>query len=125
MSIALHNFLKVPYLGKFLSIHTSSDSSVNQSGSLSITPSPTAENLSKFPSTDGEKNAVSYLHEIPVKIPAVCSSSVMSVIAPISASSILSINPSDNDCQEIPDEYPSTSYGEKSQQKLQPKFLVM
>ena len=56
---------------------------------------------------------VNYLHEIPVKIHTVHSLSVMSVIAPISASSIPSVHPSDNECQEILEEFPGTSYGEK------------
>ena len=56
---------------------------------------------------------VNYLHEIPVKLPTVHTLSVMSVIAPISALSVLSIHPSDDKCLEIPQEFPSTNYGEK------------
>ena len=56
---------------------------------------------------------VNYLHEIPVKFLTVCSSSVTSVVAPISPSSIPSINLSDVECQEILDEFPRTNYGEK------------
>ena len=89
------------------------DSSVNQSGSPSVTPSPSAENPLKFPSNNGEKHAVNYLHEIPVKTPSVCSLSVTSVIRPISAPSVLSVHPSDDKDQEILDEFPSTNYGEK------------
>ena len=59
---------------------------------------------------------VYYLYEIPVKIPTVHPLSVMSVIAPISASSILSVHPSDDEHQEIPEEFPVTptpiKYGE-------------
>ena len=112
MCIAVQNFLTVQFMGKLLSIHTSSDSSVNPLGSLSVTLSPSAENLSKFPSNNGEKNAENYLHEIPVKVPTVCTSSVMSVVAPISASSVPSIHPYD-ECQEILDEFTCTKYCEK------------
>ena len=38
------NFLKVPILGKFVSVCSSSDSSIDPSGSLSSTPSLSAEN---------------------------------------------------------------------------------
>ena len=54
---------------------------------------------------------VNYLHEILVKIPTVNTSSVMSVITPINASSILSIHLSEIECQEIPDEFPGTDMG--------------
>ena len=37
----------------------------------------------------------------------------MSAIAPISALSILSVHPSEDEHQEIPDEFPSTNHGEK------------
>ena len=37
----------------------------------------------------------------------------MSVITPIHASSILSIHPSSDEHQEIPDAFPSTNFGEK------------
>ena len=72
-----------------------------------------AENLSKFPSNNGEKYAVNYLHEILEEIPTVCTLSVTSVISPIHALSILSIHPSDDECQEILDEFPGTIYWEK------------
>ena len=58
--------MSVQYPEKFLSIHTSSDSSVDPSGSPSVTSSPSAENLSKTLGNHGEKNAVNYLHKIPV-----------------------------------------------------------
>ena len=54
MSIAVQNFLKVQFKGKFLSICTSLDLSVNPSDSPSVTPSPSAENLLKFPSHMGK-----------------------------------------------------------------------
>ena len=88
MSIPRPNFLKAPTPGKFSSICYSLDSSVNQSGSPSFTPSLSAVNQSKFPCNHGQKNMVKSLHEIPVKIPTVDSLSVTSVIAPINASSI-------------------------------------
>ena len=56
---------------------------------------------------------VSYLHRITVKIPTVCTSSVTSIIAPICASSILFVHPSDNECQEILEEFYGTNYREK------------
>ena len=46
-SIAVGNFPKLQFLGKFLSICTSSDLSVDPSGSLSVTLSPSAQNMSK------------------------------------------------------------------------------
>ena len=46
----------------------------------------------------------------------------MSVIAPICASSIPSVHPSDDEQQEILDEFPSTNYGEKFPAKLMAKF---
>ena len=49
-SIPVHNFLK-----QLLSVHTSFDSSVDPSGSLSITSSPSAENPLKIPCNHGEK----------------------------------------------------------------------
>ena len=61
-----------------------------------------------------EKNAVNYLHEIPVEIVTVHSSSIASVIAPVSGLSILSVHPSDVECQEIPVEITGTNYREKN-----------
>ena len=116
MSITGQNFPNVKNLGKILSIHTSLESSVNPSGSPSVTLSPSAENLLKFPSNHGEQNAGNYMDEIRVKIPTVCTSSVASVIAPIHALTVPSIHPSihpsDDECQEIPDKFPITNYGE-------------
>ena len=57
---------------------------------------------------------VNYLHKITVRIPTICTSSVTSVVAPIYALPIPSINSSDDKCQEIPDEFPGTNYGEKN-----------
>ena len=102
-SIAGHNFLKGQFTGKFLSIHASSDSSVNPSGSPSVTPSLSAENPSKIPGNNGEKHTVNHLHESLVKIPTVHSSSVMSVIAPVSACPCQP-SMSDVEHQEISDE---------------------
>ena len=102
-------FPKCPKPGKLLSICTSLDFSVNPSGSLSVTPSLSAENLLKFPSNHGDENAVNYLHEIMVNIPAVHTSSVTPVIAAVHASSFLFVHLSDNKHQEIPDELPGTS----------------
>ena len=85
---------------------------------------------------------VNSLHENPVKLPPVCSSCdmsviapvhessiqpictlcVMSVIAPVCASPILSILPYDNECQEFPDGFPGTQYGEKNPSKIMVKF---
>ena len=55
LSIAGQNFQNVQNQGKFLSICTSSDSSVNHSGSPSVTLSPSAEYLSEFHGNNGEK----------------------------------------------------------------------
>ena len=44
----------------------------------------------------------------------ICTSCVTSVIAPVSALPIPSIHPTDDECQEFPDEFPSTNYGEKN-----------
>ena len=46
----------------------------------------------------------------------------MSVIAPIQASSVPSILPSDDDYQEILDEFPGTNYGEKNPSKIMAKI---
>ena len=61
-----------------------------------------------------EKNAVNYLHEIALEILTVHSSSVASVIDPVSGLSILSVHPSDVECQEIPVEITGTNYREKT-----------
>ena len=89
VSIPVQNFLKQQNLGKLL--HTSSDSSVNPSGSLSVASSPFAANLLKFPGKNGEKHVVNYLREILVKSPAFCTLCITSVVAPIHASSIPSV----------------------------------
>ena len=82
------------YPGKLPSIHTSTDSSVNPSGSLSITSSPSTEKLSIIPGNNGEKHAVNYLHKILVKSPSIHTSYGTPVIAPVHASSIPSIHTS-------------------------------
>ena len=51
-------------------------------------------------------------------MPTVRTSSVTSVITPISASSVPSIHPSGNECKEILDEIPGTTYGEKFPSKI-------
>ena len=126
------------------------DSSVHHSDSPSVNLSPSAANPSKFPCNYGQKNALNYLNEIPVKsrtsyimpfsapvhassrqtIHTLCVTSVIapvhasfiqlihtlcitSVIAPIHALPIPSVHPSDDECQEFPDGFPSTKYGEK------------
>ena len=70
------------------------DSSVDPSGSLSITSSPSAEKPSKVPGTNGEKHVVHYLHEIPVKSLSIHTPYGTSVIAPVCALSVPSIHPS-------------------------------
>ena len=82
----------MPYSGKLPSVHTLMDSSVDPSGSPSITSSLSAEKPSKFPRNNGEKHVVNYLHKILVKSPSVCTSYGMSVIAPLHALSIPSIH---------------------------------
>ena len=46
----------------------------------------------------------------------------MSVIAPIHASPILSVHPSNDKCQEFPDGFPGTKYGEKNLSESMVKF---
>ena len=65
---------------------------------------------------------IDYLHEILVEIPTICTSLVMSVIAPVQKLSIPSIHPSDNKCHEILDKLPSTNYGEKNSSEIMAKF---
>ena len=113
-SIPGQNILKLQIQGKFLSIRISLDSSVSPSDSQSVTPSPSAENPSKFPGNNGEKNMVSYHHEIPVKIPTVHTLSAMSVIAPTSAMSIPSIHMSDDKHQVILEQFPILIMGRNS-----------
>ena len=79
------------YPGKLPSICTSMDSSVDPSGSLSITLSPSVEKPSKIPGNNGEKHMVNYLHKIPVKSPSVHTPYSTSVIAPVHAFSVPSI----------------------------------
>ena len=80
-------FPEVQKLGKLLSIHTKMDLSVNPSGSLSITLSPSAENLSKVPGNNGEKNVLHNQHGFPVNSPPIHAS----LVAPIHALFIQSI----------------------------------
>ena len=68
---------------------------------------------------------VNYLHEILVKIPTVHTSSVTSVIAPISTLSVLSVHLSNDEYQEILEEFPSTNYGEKYPAITTAKSLLM
>ena len=56
---------------------------------------------------------VNYLHKFLVEIPTVHTLSVASVIAPIRASSIVSVHLSDDEHQEIPAKLPGTNYREK------------
>ena len=85
MSIPVQKISYMEYPGKLPSIHTSTDLSVNPSGSPSITSSPSAENLFKFLGKNGEKHMVNYLHEILVKSPSVHTPYGTSVIAPVHA----------------------------------------
>ena len=94
MSIPVQEFLHALNPGKLPSIHTSMDSSVHHTGSPSINTSPSAANPSKFPCNYGEKNAVNYLHENPVKSRSVSTSCVMPFSTPVHASSIQSIHTS-------------------------------
>ena len=85
MSIPVQNFPKHENQGKLLSICTSTDSSVNPSGSPSITSSPSAENLLKIPGSNGENNAVNNLHKIPAISTSIYTLCSTSVVAPICA----------------------------------------
>ena len=95
-------------MGKLLSIHISMDLSVNPSGSLSITLSPSAENLSKVSGNNGEKDVLHYQHGFPVKsppihatlvalfhalfIPAICTTCIKSVLHLFHALSVPSVH---------------------------------
>ena len=46
----------------------------------------------------------------------------MSVIAPVHASSVLTVQPYNEECQEFPDEFPSTNYGETNQSEIMAKI---
>ena len=46
----------------------------------------------------------------------------MSVFAPVRVSPVLSVLPYDDECQEFPDGFPSTNYGEKNLSKITVKF---
>ena len=46
----------------------------------------------------------------------------MSVIAPVHASPIPSVHPSDDECQEFPEKFPGTNYGEKKPSKIMAKI---
>ena len=142
MSIPVQKFLHALNPGKIHFVCTSMDSSVHHSDSLSVNSSPSAANLLKIPCNYGEKNKVNYLHENMVKSPSIhkmyiksviapiCASSVqsictlciMSVIAPVHELPIPSIHPSDDECQEFPDGFPSTKYGEKTLSEIMVKF---
>ena len=63
------------------------------------------------------RKCVNYRHEILVKSPSVHTSCIAFVVAPICASSVLSIHLSNDEHQEIPDKFPSTNYGEKTHPK--------
>ena len=67
---------------------------------------------------------VNYLHEITVKLPPVHTSYIASVIAPIYALPIPSIHLSNDEHHEIPDEFPSTNYGEKNLSEITAKVLM-
>ena len=149
-------------LGKIPFIHTSVDLSVHHSVSPSVNLSLSAANPSKIPCNYGEKNAVNYLHETLVKSPSVstlyvmpfsapvhasskhrpynsvhtscimsviapiCASSIqpvctlciISVIAPVHASPIPSIHPYGDERQEFPDDSLLLSMGRKTCLKL-------
>ena len=170
MSIPVQKILYAQYMGKVPSVHTSTDLSVDPSGSPSITSSPSAEKPLKVPSNNGEKHVVNYLYEITVKSPSIhtlygmsviapvhalsvpsihtsyippihtsyilpvitticassiehiCTSYITSAIVPICALPVPSICPTDDECQEFLDKFPSTSYGEKLPSKITAKI---
>ena len=162
MSIPVQNFPHDHNLGKLPFVHTSVDSSVHHSDSLSINSSLSAANPSKFPCNYGEETTVNYLHKNLLKSPTIGTSCIMSVIAPIHASSmlpictlcnmsvtapihassvqpvhtfcimsvtapdhassVLSVHPYNNECQDFPDGFPGTKYGEKNLSEITVKF---
>ena len=65
---------------------------------------------------------VNYQHEILVELTTVHTLCIISVIAPVYASSILSNHPSNDKHQEILDKFPSTNYGEKNTSKITAKI---
>ena len=78
--------------------------------------------FSYIPGNNGENNAANYLHKILVNSPSVCILSVTSVIAPVSASSIPCIHPSDDEHQNSLGEFPSINYGEKNPSEIMVKI---
>ena len=141
-SIPVRKFLHEINPGKIPFVHTSMDLSVHHSDSPSVNLSLSAASPLKIPCNYGEKNMVNYLHKNPVKSPTVNTSYVMSVGAPVCASSIQtvhtscvtsvsapicalpdpSIYPYDDECQEFPDGFPGTRYGEKIPSLIMVKF---
>ena len=65
---------------------------------------------------------VNYLCKIVVKSSSISTLSVTSVIAPVHASSILSVQTSDDKHQEILDKFPGTIFGEKILAEILAKF---
>ena len=137
-SIPVHNFLHEQNLGKFLlSVHQWIHLSITDSLSIN-----SAANPSKIPCNYGEKAMVNYLHKNPDKSPTisilyvtpfsapVSASSIQSVhtlcntsvVAPVRALPVPSVHPCDDACQEFPDGFPGTKYGEKNLSKITVKL---
>ena len=55
-------------------------------------------------------------------IQPICTLCIITVIATVRVSPIPSIHPSDDECQEFPDEFPSTKYGKKHLSEITVKF---
>ena len=85
-SIPVQNFPHEQNPGKLPFVHTSMESSLHHSDSLSVNSSTFVANLSKLTGNYGESSTVNYLHKNPVKSPTVSTSYNTSVIAPIHAS---------------------------------------
>ena len=142
MSIPVQNFPHEQNPGKIPFVHTSMESSVHHSDSLSVNSSPSAANPSKIPCNYGENSTVKYLHENPVKsptvstsydtsvvapvcalyIPPICTPCITSVFASVCASPVPSVLPYDDEHQEFLDGFPGTNYGERNLSATMVKF---
>ena len=65
-------------------------------------------------------SAIAPIHALPMQpVHILC---IVSVFAPVHASPVPSILPYDNECQEFPDGFPGTKYGEKNPSEIMVKF---
>ena len=57
-----------------------------------------------------------------LSIPPIHTSCIASVFAPVQTSPVLSVLPYNDECQEFPDGFPGTNYGEKNLSEITVKF---